>query len=285
MSQNSANTMGTLLRVRSRWQYLFIGTVLIVGGYFAVAIPTWNSKDTLGPSYLVSGYALLAIMVFLAAFNLRKRLAMLPLIRMRWWNFVHTCLGTVALAVFWLHTDSLWASGMYEQILAALVYLVSASGVCGVFLQRMSPSRLTQTGIEVIFERIPAELADLQQQAETLILECTRSTGHDTLARSYVESLQWFFFRPRFVASHIRGSQSAEFWLKQRFATVRRYLNHEEQAYLAQLERLAELKTALDAHYAGQLLLRSWLLIHVPCVATLLTLALWHVLLVHIYAL
>ena len=277
--------MGTLLRVRSRWQNYIVGALLVAGGYFAVAIPTWESEASLGPAHLISGYSLLGIMLFLAAFNLRKRLPMLPLIRMRWWTFVHICAGAVALAVYWLHTASLWPTGLYEQILALLVYVVCVSGLVGVLLQRLHPGRLTQTSVEIIFERIPAEVASIREQAETLVLECTRHTGHETLARYYLEALQWFFFRPRFVASYIRGSQSAEFWLEQRFATVRRYLNQEEQAYLAQLERLAELKTALDAHYAGQLLLRSWLLVHVPGVAALLTLAIWHVLLVHIYAL
>lgn len=285
MNRNPGMAMGALLRARSRWQGYVVGVLVVLAGYLAVAIPTWKSAATLGPSHLISGYSLLGIMAFLAAFNLRKRVPMLPLIRMRWWTFLHICFGAVALGVFWLHTNSLWPTGLYEQALAALVYLVCLSGIVGLALQRSHPSRLTQTGVEIIFERIPAELAELREQAETLVLECTRKTGHETLARYYLEAIQWFFFKPRFVTAHIRGSQTAEFWLEQRFATVKRYLNLDEQAYLAQIERLAELKTALDAHYAGQLLLRSWLLVHVPCVAALLALAVWHMVLVHVYAL
>jgi hypothetical protein len=276
--------LGNLLRDRTQWVIYLIGASIVAIAYAAIAIPAWHRAATLGDPREITGYSMLGIMLFLAAFNLRKRIPMLPLIRTRWWTFAHICGGILALAVFWLHIERIWPNGTYEQCLAALFYLTSLSGLFGLLVQRLQPSRLTQTGLEVIFERIPNEIARLRNEAETLAVECTRKTRHATLARYFVESLQWYFGAPRFVASYIRGSQTAKFWLEQRFATVRRYLNDDEQQYLLQLEALAEEKSAIDAHYAGQLLLRSWLLVHVPCVAAVLALALWHAILVHIYA-
>ena len=109
--------------------------------------------------------------------------------------------------------------------------------------------------------------------------------GNETLARFYVETLAWFFAQPRFRLGHVTGPRMAEFWLEQRFATVSRYLDETEKTYLTELEQLAERKLALDAHHVGQSLLRGWLMAHVPGVVALVTLALWHMLLVHIYAL
>ncbi|MEM7504673.1 MAG: hypothetical protein AAF417_21745 [Pseudomonadota bacterium] len=285
MSEGHVSTLRNLLRGRSRWTNITSGLLLIVAGYAAIAIPTWNSSETLGQPHLISGYSLLGLMVALALFNVRKRLPMLPLIKTRWWTFVHVCGGLLAVAAFWLHTSSLWPKGLYEQLLAAAFYLTALSGIVGVLLQRLQPSRLTQAGAEVIYERIPNELAQLRRQAEDTALQCARDTGHETLARYFVESLQWYFCAPRFVASYIRGAGTAEFWLEQHFATVRRYLNDEERRYLARIEALAEQKSAIDSHYAGQLMLRGWLMVHVPCVAAVLLLSGWHVLLVHIYAL
>lgn len=284
MSDGHVSTLRNLLRGRSRWTNVTAGLLLVIAGYAAIAIPTWESSETLGQPQLISGYSLLGLMLALALFNVRKRLPMLPLIKTRWWTFAHVCGGFLALAAFWLHSSSLWPKGLYEQMLAAAFYLTAASGIVGVVLQRLQPSRLTQTGAEVIYERIPNELASLRRQAEDTALQCARDTGHETLARYFVETLQWYFCAPRFIASYIRGSRTAEFWLEQQFATVRRYLNDEERRYLARIEDLAEQKAAIDSHYAGQLMLRSWLIVHVPCVAAVLILSGWHVLLVHVYA-
>ena len=156
--------------------------LLVVGGigaFFAIAIPARHAEATLRSGELYSGYALYAICIALVLFAVRKRLPVLALSRVKWWTTVHVILGVLALAVFWLHLGTVWPSGLYEQLLAMLFYLVTLSGMLGYFLDQVFPRRLTQTGMEIIFERIPEQLADYREQAERVVLECTEEHHSD----------------------------------------------------------------------------------------------------------
>lgn len=251
----------------------------------ALAFYGHNVRLHLGYPAVVTGWGLAALMIFLSLFNVRKKLSMLPLGSAQTWLKLHVTGGILALFFFWIHTGSFWPLGRYEQALALLFYLLTANGVMGYFLQRIYPGQMTQTGLEVIYERIPAEIAEIRERAEALVLECTQSTGVETLARYYLETLDWFFHRPRFFASHAVGRQKALHWLRQRFSVVKGYLNEAESVYLMKLQILAETKNKIDIHYTFQTILKSWLLVHVPLTAAVLVLAIWHILLVHAYAL
>ena len=253
-------------------------------GLLAVLIAAaWHARLRLGEPVLLTGWSLLATMTVLAVFNSRKRLSMVPLGSAAIWLRVHLAGGLLAVAIFWLHTGRLWPTGLYERILAALFYLVSLSGLIGVGLQRLYPPRLTQSGVELIYERIPGEVAEIRQRAEALVLRCTEETGSDTLAQHYLQTLDWFFRRPRFFASHALGGQQAAHWVRYQCDTVRRYLNDAERGYLDQVSALAELKNTVDLHYAAQGVMKGWLLGHVPLAAAVMAMVVWHVILVHLY--
>ena len=230
----------------------------------ALAVQTHKTRLSLGHPAILSGWSIVAMMIFLSLFNVRKKLSMLPLGSAQTWLKLHVVGGILALAFFWIHTERLWPIGRYEQILAFLFYLLTVNGIAGYILQRIYPGHLTQTGLEVIYERIPVEIVEIRERAEALILECTKETGVETLAQYYLETLDWFFRRPRFFASHAVGRQKARHWVRQQFAVVRHYLNDAEQAYLAKLQVLAETKNKMDIHYALQTVLKSWLLVHIP---------------------
>ncbi|MBI3881739.1 MAG: hypothetical protein HY301_16945 [Verrucomicrobia bacterium] len=263
--------------------------VLLASGVLLFLLPWFWSRHLhahLGRPALVTGWWLFAVMVFLCGFNARKRLAMLPLGSASAWLAWHVTGGFLTLALFWLHTRSLWPRGLYEQALAGLFYLLNFSGIVGWILQRAYPRMLTGSGVEIIYERIPAEVARLRGGAEAVVLACTRATGSDTLARHYLETLDWFFRRPRFFASHaLSGGRKARAWLRQQCAAVRLYLNDAERAHLNRLTALAERKLEIDFHHAAQSLMKRWLLLHLPLAAAVMLLALWHVFLVCVYAL
>ena len=233
----------------------------------------------------VTGWLAFGVMIGLSSFGLRKRLAMIPIGRASFWLRLHAFGGALAAALFWLHTGAVWPLGLYERALTACFYLVSASGAAGYALQKIYPPLLTATGVEVIFERIPAELADLRDRAEAIVLACTEETGSDTLSRHYLESMDWFFRRPRFFASHALCGEKGHQWVRIRSLSVSRYLDHKEKAFLNKLSRLAYHKNDVDFHYAAQSVMKGWLFFHIPLSAALLVLALWHVVLVHVYAL
>jgi hypothetical protein len=271
---------------RTRFPFL---PVLLLGTLTAFLIPWLWSRQIflqLGDPALVTGWWLFAVMLLLGAFNARKKLSMLPLGNASTWLAWHVAGGFLTLALFWLHTGALWPTGIYERVLAALFYALNLSGIVGWIMQRVYPRQLSDAGVEVIYERIPAEIADLREKAEALMVDCTRETGSDTLARHYLETLHWFFREPRFFANHaLFGGKKARAWYRQQCDAVRLYLNECERSFLDRLTALAERKTEVDFHFAAQTLMKRWLLLHVPLTAIVMLLVVWHILLVHIYAL
>lgn len=253
--------------------------------FAALAYHAHEARLRLGNPVILTGYLLFAVMVGLGLFDLRKKLPMLPLGHATTWLELHAVGGVFAVALFWLHSGALWPNGPYEQLLAVLFYLVSFTGIAGYIIQRIYPRRLTQTGIEVIYERIPGELADLREAGQNIVLACTDETGNDTLARHYTETLEWFFRRPRFFLNHALGGRGSEHWVRHNFTSVERFLNEAEHRHWEKLRALAEAKNKIDFHYAAQSLTKWWPLLHVPLAAAVLALALWHLILVNVYAL
>src|SRR5262249_32759831 len=155
----------------------------------------------------------------------------------------------------------------------------------GIFFERIYPRRLTHADYEIIYERIPAEIARMREEAEKVVLECTSETGSDTLARHYLDTLSWYFRRPRFAVAYLVGSDRGDHWLRRDPGAASRYLNAADRKYPDKLRDLGLIKTRVDRHYAGQSVLKHWLLFHVPLAAAVMVVTVWHVLLVHIYAL
>ncbi|WP_416899043.1 MAG: hypothetical protein ACMVY4_04760 [Minwuia sp.] len=248
----------------------------------------WNSWQTWlqnGEPAIVTGYTLAGLMVFLGLFNSRKKLSMVPLGRGAYWTAAHAVFGTLTLGLFWVHTGSFWPSGAYEQLFALFFYLVSLSGILGYWMQKVIPRRLTENGLEVIWERIPNEVAEIRGKAEAIVEEAAEKAASDTLARYYTETLAWYFRRPRFLTSHFVGFQTGRAYIRREFTAIARYLDDTERQYLGQLEDLAQIKNRLDFAYAVNGMAKLWLLFHVPMAVGVLLLMIWHIILVHVYLL
>ncbi|MBI3297295.1 MAG: hypothetical protein HYZ75_03960 [Elusimicrobia bacterium] len=251
----------------------------------ALAFAAARLERGLGDPAPLTGWALAGLFVFLSAFNARKRLAALPVGKASTWLALHAAGGAAALAVYWLHTRSVWPEGSFERALAGAFYAVSISGIGGYVLQRYYPPLLSATGVEVILERVPEETARLRERAEALVLDCTARTRSDVLARHYAENLDWFMRRPRNVFDHCLAGRAGRQWVRHQTAAVRRYLAEDERRYLDKLARLLYHKNDVDFHYAAQTVMKGWLLLHVPLAAAAAVLAVWHIILVHAYAL
>jgi hypothetical protein len=237
--------------------------------------------DLLHPE-LVTGWVLLAAVVFLALLNVRKKLSMVPVGRASDWVAAHVVLGVVVIVIYAFHARAIWPSG-YELALALLFYAVILSGLIGYLLQRMAPASLANLGYEVIWERIPAELADMRERIEASILECARETGSEVLPRLYREELAWYFRRPRFVLASLVGTGASSSWVHHRLDSVSIYLRGKEIEHATFLRECARRKVHIDRAYAIQGLLKCWLLVHVPATYGFLVLVLWHLILVHVY--
>ncbi|MBT6717686.1 MAG: hypothetical protein HOB18_08640 [Nitrospina sp.] len=261
------------------WGYIVIATL------FFVLIWVWTLKVDSSLNYpeFVSGGALFFIIFFLCLFNIRKRVPFLPLWPAHKWFLLHTVAGFLALSLFWLHAGVMWPNGLYVQILAFLFYLTTLSGIVGLVMEKVYPNLLTRIGLECIYERIPRDIAEIRNKAEALILECTEKTGSDTLAKHYLETLGGFFQRPRFFLNNIFGGQNAQTWVLQQCSILERFLNAAERDYLDQICALAETKRKIDFHYSLQKMLKNWLLIHVPLAAAVITMVVWHLIVIQVF--
>ena len=231
----------------------------------------------------VTGWFLFIVLVALAIFNIRKKLSVLPLANSSTWLNLHLPAGFLAVGIFWLHTGAHWPAGFYEKFLTLLFYLTVVTGIVGLIIQRSFPQRLTQSGGEFIFERIPLEIISIQEQAKDLLLTCARQTRRDTLATQYLEHLDWYFQQPRFFVHHLLGSKKGETWIRQQCLNIELVLNPQERTYLQKIFALANAKKSIDFHFALQTVLKCWLMFHLPLAAALVTVALWHLIVVYVY--
>ncbi len=261
------------------WGYIITAFIF----FLLIWIWTLQINNVLGYSAFISGGALLVTIAFLSLFNVRKRLSFLLSAPVHQWFLLHAVGGFLALFLFWLHTGVFWPQGLYTQILAVLFYGATLSGILGLIMEKIYPNFLTRIGLECIYERIPQEIADLRNKAECLILECTKETDSDTLAQHYLETLRWFFQRPRFFINHIFGGQNAQHWVRQQCYISERFLNEKERGYLDQLFILADTKRKIDCHYFVQTLLKGWLLVHVPLAVAVLAMVFWHLIVIQVF--
>lgn len=262
--------------VRMRKRYFFgVGSVLI----FIIFYLLWQNinANQLIHTSIVSGYLLLSMLALLALFNLRKRFSFLPLGSASMWLQAHIYIGYMAIFLFLSHIDFRWPNGIIEITLAILFIIVALSGIIGLIMSNMIPSRLTAHGGNVSFEGIPELSRNIKKQAEDMVIDSVQCTGKSTIADFYVNHLEMFFLRSRRLSlNHVLGSSHHTEPLFARIHAVRRYLNKGENEIMDRLEDSIATKDNLDYQYTWQWLLKAWLFIHIPLSCALLVLGSFH---------
>jgi hypothetical protein len=230
----------------------------------------------LSPSAFASGYLMLAAVLFLALYNVRKKLPFLPLGNSAAWLQWHIYAGLGSLGLFALHAGVRWPTGALNSTLAAFYLMTAASGIIGLYLTRTIPAQLSRVGIEVIFERVPTLKHQVRQQAGQLVLEAVATSGTTTLADFYTARLYEFFHRPRGSRYFFRPTTALRRSLMHELQDFRRYLSDNEQAACERLFALVRRKDDLDFHEARQKLLKTWLFVHIGLTYGLVVLAVLH---------
>ena len=233
---------------------------------------------------LWSGLTLFGVLLFLTAFNARKKLPFLPLLKASAWMRVHNYAGWFAIGLFLLHIHPRVPPahvfgvprGLLELWLAALFLAVNASGIIGLVLSRLLPPRLARHGEEVLFERLPALRRQLSAQVERLMLDSVAQTQSSTLADFYLTRLKTFFDRPSDVLWHLLGSDGPLQARLAGLAALDRFFNDKERVIAATLAEQIRAKDNLDFHFACQGLLKTWLFVHIPLAYSLILVALVH---------
>src|SRR5215813_8320299 len=217
----------------------------------------------LSSSAFTTGYLLLAAVLFLALYNVRKKLPFLPLGSSSTWLQWHLYVGIGSAGLFALHAGVPWPMGVLNSALAVAYLATAASGLIGLFLTRTIPRQLARVGEEVIYERIPALHLQVRSQAGEAMLQSVTASGATTLADFYVDRLFDFFHRPRGARYFIRPTTERRRSLMSELTAMRRYFSDQEQAACERLFALVRRKDNLDFHEARQRLLKGWLFVHI----------------------
>ncbi len=245
---------------------------------FVALVWLWvrGRERNLTPSSFATGYIMLAAVLFLAAYNLRKKLPFLPLGSSRAWLQWHLYVGIGSVGIFALHAGLRWPNGILETALACVYVSTVGSGVLGLYWTRTIPAQLARVGEEVIYERIPALHRQVQRQAGEVVLESVTASGATTLADFYVTRLYDFFYRSRSVSYFLRPTTALRRSLMEEMQNLRRYLSEHELTACERLFALVRRKDDLDFHAARQGLLKDWLFVHIGLTYALVVLAVLH---------
>jgi hypothetical protein len=242
-----------------------------------------HQQRMLGSPEFTTGYVLLGAVLFLALYNIRKKLPFLPLGSSAAWLQWHLYVGMGSAGLFALHAGPAWPNGALETLLALGYLLTFGSGLVGLYLTRAIPRQLSRVGEEVIFERIPAFRRHVAREADSTVLGAVAASGATTLADFYTARLYDFIHRPRKASYLVWPTSALRRSLMREMQDVRRYLSDQEQAACERLFAFTRRKDDLDFHEARQKLLKLWLFAHIALTCVLVLLALVHGLVVHAF--
>jgi hypothetical protein len=249
----------------------------------AAALFVWAHgafRGRLGRLDYLTGWALLAVIVFLALYNGRKKLPFLPLGNSETWLQIHIYVGYLAFVIFLIHGNYRLPSGWFEICLAGVFGVVMLSGIFGLVLSRQVPKRLATRGGEVFFERIPAYRRSILNRAEQLALDSTKETEATTLLEFYTRNLREYFTRRGRYLAHLFEDQRGLQALLARIEDLKRFTNDQENKVLNEFAELVRERDRLDYHAALQGVLKGWLFVHIPFTVSLLIFTLAHIVLV-----
>lgn len=256
-------------------------TLLLATG---LSIWFWGRGLALRDVAFVSGWWLFSGVLFLAAFNLRKKLPHPPLLKASTWLQMHIYGGLLVMLLFVVHVGLRVPGGPFGTVFALLFIVVALSGLFGLALSRTLPGRLSVLPEEVIFERIPILRRQLREQMEALLVEAAHASPMRTLPDFYRDELLDWFQRPAQTWRHLLASRAPLHAIETRFAALERYLNERERELALQMLELVRQKDALDQHHALQGALKLWLFVHIPATFALILFAVAHVLIVYAFA-
>lgn len=259
------------------WGFLLLGlaTLAVFGAHFS-----WKKGF---PRYaFLTGWALLAVMVFLALYNGRKKIPFLPVKSSETWLQLHIYFGYFTVVLFLVHVDFRVPDGWFEGVLASLYGLVTVSGFAGLFLSRALPKRLSTRGGEVIYERIPVLRHALHEEAEKLVFESgAKSTA---LAELYVRELNAFFATSKHFWPHLVDSRAPLNAIVRELDEIRPFVTEQEKSVLEKITELVRRKDGLDYHHALQLTLKLWLFVHLPLTYGLMIFSFAHLIFVFAFS-
>ena len=257
--------------------------IITLGLMAVILFIDWRYRLSMRPSSILSGWTLAVLVLFLAAYNLRKKLPVLPLGNSSIWLQLHIYAGLLTGVLFAVHVGYRVPNGILETTLAVLYAAVFLSGIGGLILSRTLAVRMTSRGEEVLYDRIPVTVRRIKEEVQTLVLSCISEAEISMIPDFYHRRLQPFFARPRFALRHLFHSVRPFRKMMLEIRSQDRYLNDRERKVMKEIEDRFRLKETLDYQYTLQATLKHWLFLHVPLTYALLIFAAAHAMLVYAY--
>jgi hypothetical protein len=240
-------------------------------------------EATLQRSSFFTGWLLLGALLFLALFQVRKKLPAPPLGSSAAWMQMHIYTGLATAGLLLMHVPWRWPNGKLETLLAALYLATFISGVVGMYWTRTLPRRLARVADEVIYERIPALRGGLRDRAQAVALVAVRTAGGGTLGEFYNARLHDYFSTRRGWRYRLAPTSGLRKSLLAELTEVTRYLSDAERKSAEELFALVRKRDDLDYHEALQWRLRTWLFVHIALTYPLLLSAGLHAWAAHLF--
>jgi hypothetical protein len=273
----------SISRLRYFSQRRIFALLLTLAAALALASILSSQRLLLYPTSVITGWLLGGIVAVLVCYNIRKKLPIVPLGKSATWLQIHIYLGVFSIFVFLLHCNARLPRGPFNMMLFSAYAGAALSGIIGLVLTRLLPMRLTLREREVVFERIPFLRRRLQERCEQLILNTTSESDAGTLAGFYTGTLAPFLTGPRNFWRHLFQPTGTRHRVLFELSELDRYLDDAEKKVAAELTEIIAAKDDLDAHYALQATLKTWLFVHIPLSWSLVLLGAMHVVIIHAF--
>jgi hypothetical protein len=245
-------------------------TLVLVVVYARIPAFEWQGAS------LFTGWLLVAAVLFLAFFNIRKKLPFLPLLPASTWLQLHVHVAIVAIVVFALHTGARFPASPLERALWGLFVALAATGALGLWLSRRLPPRLRSRCTPVLFDRIGAFRTQLASEVEALAARSVAETSSLVIAELYARRIRGFLQRPRNFLPHLQESRRPLAELRDELRSIERYLDPKGRDILGEIEERLVAKDDLDYQYALDLTLKAWLFVHIPMAYAIIPLLALH---------
>ena len=250
--------------------------LLAISAVVALAIWLRWIDFELGRRSFMSGYVLYGLVLFLASFNLRKKLSTLPLGNASTWLQLHIYVGLIAAGLFALHLQWRPPNGRFECMLFTSFMMTTVSGVIGLIVSRRKPHLINRVRDQVVYERTPILRRALAVRSREMVLQSVAASGATTLADFYAARLYDFFARPRSFGYYFRPSSTRRKSLLTDLQHLDRYLSPPEREACEKLFAMVRQKDDLDFQEIQQRWVKAWLFLHIALTCILIVFATVH---------
>ena len=262
---------------------LLSSTILVVILLVVFLVSSQLRNALIEPAYF-TGWLMFVIMLMLLLFNLRKKISFLPLGSAYMWAQLHIYGGVLMLVISLMHIDYSFPNGALESGLSVIFFLVTFSGIYGIYISRKLPVKMAQQTDCVIFERIPGIRERIREEVELRVNDAVGDVKSVAIADFYSQHLYNYLSQPADFWLHLVNTEHVYSKWKNRFKALRLYLNDAELTLLTEIEELTKRKIDLDSQYACRSLLKYWLFFHIPLSYILFITVIFHLFLVRSFS-